>query len=99
MQFPDNWRTYLAIVAVAVFKNSLNKHLTLGQAVASTFVAVGFAVAFTPAFVAWTGLNGTTYEPVVAALITLLGEHTALLLLRSKSLAELIAILKGSPPK
>lgn len=95
---PENWRTYLAILAVAVFKNSLNKNLTFWQAITSTFVAVGFAISLTPGFVAWLQLQAV-YEPGAAALIALLGEHIALMLLRSKSLEDLIAIIRGTGPK
>lgn len=100
MQAPENWRMYLAIAAAAVFKNSLNKHVSFPQALLSTFTAVSFAFALTPGVAKMFGVGmQSEYLPVVAAGITLFGEHFAMLVLKSKTLADLVTLFRGGMPK
>lgn len=102
---PDRWK-FLALFAekpgfwAAVAGAILVKVLTVRSlgfwgVVATTISAVFFATVFTSPILSWMEWPRQVYEPAVAAVLALFGEHTARLVLQSQSIADIIKAWRG----
>lgn len=86
---------WAAIAGAILVKLLTVKRLSFWQVCVTTFSAIFFAVVFTRPVIIWWDLAAQTYEPAVAALLALFGEHLARLVLQSQSIADLIKAWRG----
>lgn len=93
--FTEKPMFWLAIAGAILLKMMTTKTFSLTQLIVTAFSAVFFAVIFTHPILAWTGWPPGVYEPAVAAVLALFGEHIARLILQSESIADLIRAWKG----
>lgn len=86
---------WAAIGGAILVKLLTVKRLSFWQVCVTTISALFFAVVFTAPAIHWWDLAPSTYEPAVAALFALFGEHLARLVLQSQSIADLIKAWRG----
>lgn len=92
MERPGFWA---AIAGAIILKIFTVRRLGIGGVITTALSAVFFAVVFTEPVLAWWQWPRQPYEPAVAAVLALFGEHIARLILQSQSLAELIKAWRG----
>ena len=92
---PDSVKFWIAVGAAILLKLATMRELSLWRACVTVTSALMFAVFFTTPMMDWWGLAPSTYEPAVAAVMALFGEHVARLILQSDSLASIVAALRG----
>lgn len=102
---PERWKIvalfaekpgfWAAIAGAILVKVLTTRSLNFWQVCATTISALFFAVVFTAPMLHWWSLPSSPYEPAVAAVLALFGEHIARLVLQSQSIAELIRAWRG----
>jgi len=90
---PDSVKFWIAVGAAILLKLATVRELSLWRACVTVTSALMFAVFFTTPMMDWWGLAPSTYEPAVAAVMALFGEHVARLILQS-DMASIVAALR-----
>lgn len=92
---PDSLKFWLAVAGAIMLNLATVRRLSFVQICVSVSSALMFAVFFTGPALDWWSLPAGTYEPAVAAVMALFGEHVARLILQSDSIAAVVAAIRG----
>lgn len=92
---PESVKFWLAVGAAILLRLTTMRQFSLWRACVTVTSALMFAVFFTAPTIHWWSLPPSTYEPAVAAVMALFGEHFARLIFRLDSLAAIIAAFRG----
>ncbi len=94
-QLPESSKFWLAVAGAIVLKLATTRTLSFWGLCVAVSSALLFATFFTRPVLNWWALDPEIYEPATAALLALFGEWGARHVLESRSLADVIRMLRG----